>query len=362
MRADTTHDRALSFIGADAAADRAGSATARHLDAGAERDVELLDAYSRAVIEVVETLGPTVVSIAVTKAVPSRGRGRAPRGSAPTVPREQTGAGSGVLVAPDGYVLTNSHVVTGASHIGVELTTGERFDATLVGSDPATDLAVVRIPGSGLPFASFGRSGALRVGQLVIAMGNPLGFQSTVSTGVVSALGRSMRGQDGRLIDEIIQHTAPLNPGNSGGPLLDTHGRIVGVNTAIIMGAQGLSFSVPSDTARWIVTELLTRGRVRRGYLGIVAQTRPLARRVAHYHGLDLDHVVEVANLEPGGPADEAGLEKGDLIVAVGGDIVRTLDDVHRHLATVAIGSPITLTVVRRTEKMDVDVVPAEAG
>lgn len=368
MTSADDHIDALALIGR--AAEMPGQpAGACRIEADDHGDVEMLDAYSRAVIGVVDTLGPTVVSINVVKPTPAAPRRRtggpprrSPRAPSPNDPggQQQVGAGSGVIIAPDGYVLTNGHVVSGATRIVVELTSAERFEATLVGDDPATDLAVIRIPGSALPYASLGRSDALRVGQLVIAMGNPLGFQSTVSTGVVSALGRTMRAQNGRLVDDIVQHTAPLNPGNSGGPLLDTHGGVVGINTAIIMGAQGLSFSVPSDTARWIVTEILTQGRVRRGYLGIVAQLRPLARRVARYHGVDLDQAVEIVAVEPGGPAKIAKLEPGDLIVSVGGDPVRTIDDVHRRLAAAEIGAPIMLQILRRTEKLDVLVVPIE--
>ncbi len=205
-------------------------------------DVELLDAYSRAVITVVDTVGPAVVSIAVGKPTPTEGG-------------EQVGAGSGVVIAPDGYILTNQHVVHGAKRLTVLFTSGQQAEATLVGEDPATDLAVIRAHGSGLPYASLGDSDALRAGQLVIAIGNPLGFQSTVSTGVVSALGRALRSRQGRLIESIIQHTAPLNPGNSGGPLVDSRGRVVGINTAIIALAQGIGFAIPANTARWVVSQ-----------------------------------------------------------------------------------------------------------
>jgi S1-C subfamily serine protease len=324
-------------------------------------DVELLDAYSRAVIQVVEAIGPAVVSIAVTLP-PGQGRGGPSRRPTPGQ-GEQTGAGSGVIIAPDGYILTNSHVVANADRMDVTLTEGLTVSAELVGKDPATDLAVIRVNESGLPYATFGESGALRVGQLAIAIGNPLGFQSTVSTGVISALGRSMRSQDGRLIDEIVQHTAPLNPGNSGGPLVDTHGRIVGINTAIIRGAQGLSFSVPADTARWVVTQILTQGRVRRGYLGVVAQRREIGPRFARFHGLEEGFAVEVADVVSGGPAEAAGLRRGDWLVAIGEVTVTTADDIHRFLSEGdRIGQSVTVTVIRGRQRVTLDVVPTEAN
>lgn len=311
-------------------------------------DVELLDAYSRAVVGVVEAMGPAVVSLSVARSGPSRGGDESLR----------QGTGSGVIIAPDGYVLTNSHVVSGATRVRTTLTDGQVVDATLVGEDQATDLAVVRMGGADLPYAALGESSSLRVGQLCIAIGNPLGFQSTVSTGVVSALGRSMRSQDGRLIDEIVQHTAPLNPGNSGGPLVDTHGRVMGINTAIIMRAQGLSFAIPADTARWVVSQLLTHGRVRRGFLGIVAQRRVLERPLARLHGLDQGSAVEIANLESTGPAASAGLRVGDLIVAAGERVVSTVDDIHRVLVESPIGDPLTLTILRDRERLQLDVAP----
>jgi S1-C subfamily serine protease len=312
-------------------------------------DLELLDAYSRAVIAVVEAVGPAVVSI--TTGTRSSGRGVEP-----------SGAGSGVLIAPDGYVVTNSHVVHGAGSIGVTLTDGRRLGASVVGEDPATDLAVIRVDGSGLPYAVPGDSAALRVGQLVIAIGNPLGFESTVSTGVVSALGRSLRSTTGRLIENIIQSAVPLNPGNSGGPLVDTRGRIVGINTAIIAMAQAISFSIPVDTAKWVVTRLLTEGRVRRAYLGISGRTRPLDRRLARFHGVELARTVEVMSVDPQGPARDAGLLEGDLVIAVENRPIQTVDDLHRLLADRRIGIPVLLRVLRGRESLDVAITPTEAG
>lgn len=324
-----------------------GDSLRREVPPSGSSDLDLLDAYSRAVISVVDTVGPAVVSIRI-----GRGEGRR---------REtQEGAGSGVVIAPDGYVLTNSHVVHNASHIEVEFTDGARFSAEPVGEDPATDLAVVRVAASGLPYAVMGESADLRPGQLVIAMGNPLGFQSTVSTGVVSALGRSLRSDEGRLIENIVQHTAPLNPGNSGGPLLDSRGHIVGINTAIIARAQGICFAVPSSTARFVVSQLLTQGRVRRGYLGITGRTRPLDRRLARYHTLETESAVEVIEVDPQGPAGRIGLLSGDLIVALNGQPIQAIDDLHRFLTDTSIGQSIRFTLVRRRQKFDLTVVPTE--
>jgi S1-C subfamily serine protease len=314
----------------------------------AASEVELLDAYSRAVITVVDAVGPAVVGIAVKK-------------SANAHTPEQQGAGSGVIIAPDGYILTNDHVVHGADAISVTLQNGESFAATTVGTDPATDLAVLRANGAGLPYATLGNSAALRAGQLVIAMGNPLGFQSTVSTGVVSALGRALRSQEGRLIENIIQHTAPLNPGNSGGPLVDSRGRVIGVNTAIIVMAQGIGFAIPADTARWIVSQLLTHGRVRRSFLGLVAQQRPLGRRLVRFHHLQSDYGIEVLSIDRQGPAGRAGIKEGDLVVLVNGQVVASVDDIHRILSEWPIGKPLPVMVVRGEERIELPVEPAEA-
>ena len=234
--------------------------------------------------------------------------------------------------------------------------------ATLIGADPFTDLAVIRAEASGLPFAILGDSTSLRVGQLIIAIGNPFGFQSSVSTGVVSALGRALRSQEGRLIENVIQHTAPLNPGNSGGPLVDSRGRVIGINTAIIALAQGIGFSIPSNTAKWVVSQLLTHGRVRRGYLGIAAQQQPLNRRLVRFYNLAKDYAVEVLSVHPLGPAGQAGMREGDLIVAINGQDVESVDDLHRFLSEWPIGQPMKLIVIRGSERMEMSVVPAEAG
>jgi len=312
-------------------------------------DVELLDAYSRAVITVVDAVGPAVVGITVRKPANAHSP-------------EQQGAGSGVIITPDGYILTNDHVVQGADTIFVTLQDGRGFEATAVGTDPATDLAVLRANGSGFPYATLGNSSTLKAGQLVIAIGNPLGFQSTVSTGVVSALGRALRSREGRLIENIIQHTAPLNPGNSGGPLVDSRGRVVGVNTAIIVMAQGIGFAIPADTARWVVSQLLTLGRVRRGFLGLTLQQRSLDRRLVRFHHLQSDYGIEVTSVDRQGPAGKAGVRKGDLIVLVNGQATANVDDIHRILGEWPIGKALPVTVIRGQERIELSVEPVEAA
>jgi S1-C subfamily serine protease len=223
-----------------------------------------------------------------------------------------------------------------------------------VGDDPATDLALIRLAAGDLPYAEIGDSDALRVGQLVIAMGDPLGFHATVSTGVVSALGRAMRGREGRLIENVVQHSAPLNPGNSGGPLVDSHGRVVGINTAIIALAQGLGFAIPSSTARWVIGELIGHGRVRRPWLGVVGTVVPVHRQLVRELDLLSDRAVEIVALDGSGPSARAGLERGDLIVAIQGRVVASVDDLHRFLTKWPVGQPVTLTIVRDDRKHDV--------
>lgn len=307
--------------------------------AGATRDAELLDAYSRAVIGVADNIGPAVVTV-------SQRRGH-----------EAGGVGSGVLITRDGFGMTNSHVVAGQRRVAVTTYDGDDLEAEVVGDDPATDLAVLRVAARELPCAELGESVNLRVGQLVIAVGNPFGFQSTVTTGVVSAPRRSMRSQQGRLIENVIQHTAPLNPGNSGGPLVDSFGRVVGINTAIIAMAQGLGFAVPADTARWVVSEVLTHGRVRRPSLGISVTMQPIGRETARRLDLLAEVAVEVVGLEPKGAAAQAGVRPGDLIAAINGRIVTSVDDMHRLLSRVADRS-IMLTVVRGTWQFELAVKP----
>jgi len=311
-------------------------------ESAAASDLELLDAYSRAVIGVVEGLGPTVICIE-----PPRGENRG-------------GAGSGVLLTPDGYALTNSHVANGRRKLTAVTEEGDRLDAELVGDDPHTDLALVRLAARELPFAELGDSDALRVGQLVIAMGNPLGFRSTVSTGVVSATGRAMRGVGGRLIENIVQHTAPLNPGNSGGPLVDTRGRVVGVNTAIIAMAQGLGFAVPSNTAQWVIGELLAHGQVRRRWLGITGTTVGLPRALARELDLVADEAVEIMDVDPAGPAAKAGVERGDVVVAAAERVTTTVDDLSRIVAMIPAGEPLVLTIIRNERLVELIVAAAK--
>jgi S1-C subfamily serine protease len=296
---------------------------------------------------VVDAVGPAVVSLFVRT---RRGR----RGDI------HEGSGSGVIFTADGYVLTNRHVVRDATAIEVGLVDGRMLPATVLGEDRATDLAVIRALDGNLPHAVLGDSGALRVGQLVIAIGNALGFQSTVSTGVISSLGRSMRSMQGRLIENIIQHTAPLNPGNSGGPLVDSQGRVVGINTAIITMAQGIGFAIPSHTAEWVVSQLLTHGRVRRAHLGIAGRVRPLDRRLVRYLELAVDRAVEVISLEAEAPAAKAGLRVGDLVIGMHDSDIASVDDVHRFLSHWPVGEALRVTVLRRTERVAIEVVPDE--
>ena len=300
-------------------------------------DSELLDAYSRAVIDVVENVSPAVIG------VESRRQSRG-------------GSGSGFVITPDGYALTNSHVVHGGERLVAVTNDGDQIDTELVGDDPATDLALLRLAARDLPAAELGDSEGLRVGQLVIAMGDPLGFHSTVSTGVVSALGRSMRGQEGRLIDNIVQHSAPLNPGNSGGPLVDSHNRVVGINTAIIHLAQGLGFAIPSNTARWVVSEFIAHGRVRRPFLGITATVSYFPRHLVRELDLLSDRGIEVVALAQGGPAAASDLRAGDIIVAVDGRVATSVDDLHRLLIDLQHQEVLTLTVVRGTSCVETEV------
>lgn len=311
-------------------------------------DSSLLDAYSRAVTSVVESVGPAIVSISAGQA----------RGGQEFEP---VGAGSGFVITPDGYIVTNSHVVAPTREIRVAFVDGRRLDALVIGSDPPTDLAVLRVSGADFPYAELGDSSALRVGQLVIAVGNPFGFQSTVSTGVVSALGRALRSQDGRLIENIIQHTAPLNPGNSGGPLVDSRGRVIGINTAIIAMAQGIGFAIPSATARTVIPQLLAKGRVERSYIGVFGFRRAVNRRLVRFHKLHQDFGVEVVSVEPGGPAQRSGVIPGDILVSINDVVVTSPDDLFRFLAGWPVGRPLRLSALRRADKLEFEVVPSEA-
>jgi S1-C subfamily serine protease len=312
-------------------------------------DDGLLDAYSRRVVSAVERVAPAVVSIDV------RHRGSKGRRS-----RAQAGTGSGFVFAADGLILTNSHVVERADDISVTLPDGRECTADLIGQDPDTDVAVVRITAPDLVAVEFGDSRALRAGQLVIAIGNPYGFQHSVSAGVVSALGRSLRAKSGRLIEHVIQTDAALNPGNSGGPLVNGSGSVVGVNTAIIAGGQGLSFAVPIRTVETVLPPLLRHGRVRRGYLGVAGQDVPLLRRLSRFHRLTQDAGVLVISLEPDGPAQAAGLREGDILVSFDGQPITSLDEIHRLLTEDRIGRRVILGVLRGTERLDVRLVVSD--
>jgi S1-C subfamily serine protease len=309
-----------------------------------QRDADLLDAYSQAVMGVVGRVGPAVISVAGHPAENSPGQG------------------SGFVITPDGFALTNSHVVHGRQRLRATTEEGDALDARLIGDDPSTDLALIRLAARDLPHAELGDSEGLRVGQLVIAMGNPFGFRSTVSTGVVSAVGRAMRSQQGRLIENIVQHTAPLNPGNSGGPLVDSRSRVIGVNTAIIAMAQGLGFAVPATTAKWVVGELMAHGRVRRLSLGVTIAVVPIPRRMAHDLDLLTDQAVEVVEVLTGTPAAAAGLTPGDWIVTAGGRIVAGADDLHRVLAGLKAEREVELQIVRDQRLIDVTVTPRWSG
>jgi S1-C subfamily serine protease len=315
-------------------------------------DDALLDAYSQAVVSTAEKISPSVVKIEVAQA------GRSRSGE----PRERQGGGSGFVFAPDGLILTNSHVVHGATRIRVSLPDGRGFPAHTIGDDPASDLAVIRIDAPNLVAAPLGDSRRLRVGQVAIAIGNPYGFQYTVTAGVISALGRSLRSYSGRLIEDVIQTDASLNPGNSGGPLVTSDGQVVGVNTATIMGAQGLCFAIGINTAKFVAGRLLQEGKVRRSQIGVEAQTTPLHRRLVRFYDLSQDSGAVVISVTEGSPAQRAGLREGDVIVALDGKAVAGVDDLQRLLTDARVGVSGSLTVIRRTEKLELKVVPEEAG
>lgn len=303
------------------------------------RDDGLLDAYSRAVTTAVAQVAPAVVNV-----------------------ESRHGAGSGFVFTPDGLILTNSHVIAGVDATWVTLLDGRRLRADVLGDDPDTDLAVLRVSGSDLQFAELGDSSSLIPGQLVVAIGNPFGFQHTVTAGVVSALGRGLRSRTGRLMENLIQTDAALNPGNSGGPLVTSAATVVGVNTAVILGGQGIAFAVPANTARDVITALLRDGRVRRAVLGISAHTAPIARRIVHDHSLPSDRGVLVSEVQAGSPADAAGLQAGDVVIDFGGTPVATIDALHRELKGDHIGKPVPLRVLRHGAPRRLVVVPAEPG
>ncbi|MFN2421311.1 MAG: S1C family serine protease [Gemmatimonadota bacterium] len=310
-------------------------------------ETELLDAYSRAVVSVAETVGPAVVGV-------STGEGR-------RADRGQGGQGSGFFFAPDGFLLTNSHVVRGASRLRVTLADGVEVEARLVGDDPETDAAVVRVDGESPSVVRLGDSKGLRVGQLVVAIGNPYGFQHTVTTGVVSALGRTLRSVTGRMIEEVVQTDAALNPGNSGGPLADTRAEVVGINTATILPAQGLCFAVGINTVKTVVVQLLTRGYVRRGRIGIAGENISLHPGSVRRHGLAVSGGVLVRSVESESPAERAGLREGDIVVGFAGAAVAGVDDLHRLLLEERIGLASQIEVLRRGRKLELEVVPEDA-
>jgi len=336
----------------------AGGLTHAAADSSAPHsDAPLLDAYSRAVTAAVEKVSPSVVNVEVRQAA-----GRTRSGE----PRERRGGGSGFVFTPDGLVLTNSHVVHDASHIDVTLSDGRRVPARTIGDDPPTDLAVIRIDLLGndapnLQPVQLGDSQQLRPGQMAIAIGNPYGFQSTVTAGVISALGRSLRSYSGRLIEDVIQTDAALNPGNSGGPLVNSQGQVIGVNTATILPAQGICFAIGINTAKFVAARLLRDGRIRRSYIGISAQTVPIHRRVVRFYNLPKETGVVVLGVEPHSPARAAGVREGDVIVALDDKPIAGVDDLHRLLTDVQVGARCALTVIRHTERLVLPIFPEEA-
>jgi S1-C subfamily serine protease len=336
-------DSALLLVGGDEAAASPRSSLA-------DADAAALDAYSSAITRVVERVGPAVGFVAVRK----RARDRLGR------PRDGGGTGSCFAFTPDGYLLTNSHVVHGARAMTVTFPDGRSFDADLIGDDPDTDLAVIRVGANDLPAATLGRSGELRVGQIAVAIGNPLGFQNTVTAGVVSALGRTLRAASGRLMDDVIQTDAALNPGNSGGPLVNSAAEVIGVNTAMIPGAQALCFATGIDTARWVVGELLASGRVRRAYLGVAGATTPLPRLLQRAFELGQRSAVRVLEVQPASPAKIGGVESGDLIVGLDGVDVTGIDVLQRLLDASRIGRLSVLRIVRGNRLLHLTATPSE--
>ena len=330
--------RVLEYVSHESAA---AESRPPHLDAA--HDDELLDAYSRAVIGAAERVSPSVANIETRHRV----RGR-----------ETGGSGSGFVFTPDGFILTNSHVVHGAARIDVTLPDSQRYRADLVGDDPDTDLAVIRIAAPSVVPVALGDSQQIRPGQLVVAIGNPFGFQCTVTSGVVSALGRSLRAQSGRLIDNVIQTDAALNPGNSGGPLVTSRGEVIGVNTAVIRGAQGICFATAINTAKFVAAKLIKDGFIRRGYIGVVGQDVPLPRRVVRFHGLPVESGVRVEEVQESSPAAAAGLLRGDIIVELARRPVAGIDPLHRLLTETEVGLPLEIVVLRGVEKRSFGIVP----
>jgi len=313
-------------------------------------DAALLDEYSRTVVGAAERVAPSVVNIDIKQRVAGR------RG-----PREIGGSGSGFIIAPDGFILTNSHVVHAAAQIAVNLPDGREYPAQLVGDDPDTDLAVIRIDAPQLTHVRLADSENLRVGQVVIAIGNPLGFQASVTAGVISALGRSMHSQSGRLIDNIIQTDAALNPGNSGGPLVNSAGEVIGVNTAMIRPAQGICFAIASNTAKFVAGWLIRDGKIRRSYIGVAGQNVPMHRRIVRFYNLPLETGVLVVSVEKESPAQLAGLREGDLIIAFNEQPIGSIHELHKMLMGEQIGVEAKLLIIRHTEKLVLAITPAES-
>ena len=319
------------------------------------QDDDVMDAYSRAVISAAEKVSPSVVYIEVAQ--PLQGG----RPNAPRISPERRGSGSGFVFTPDGFILTNSHVVYGAKKIDVTLTDGHKYQAELIGDDPDTDLAVIRINGPNLVPVELGEAQKIRVGQLVIAIGNPYGFQYSVTAGVVSALGRSLRAQSGRLMDAVIQTDAALNPGNSGGPLVNSRGEVIGVNTAMILPAQGICFATSIDTAKFVASRLIRDGKVSRSYIGLAGQNVPLPRRIVRYYNLAVESGILVVSFENNSPARKGGLREGDIVVGFDDRPIAGIDDLHKLLTEERIGRKSSLLVIRGTDKLTLAVTPEES-
>ena len=336
--------------------DRANSVSATGKTYAADDDAVLLDAYSQTVSGVVEDVRDAVVNIRVRHVANDQKQGQNEGGKG----KPSEGSGSGFIITPDGYIVTNSHVVHGASTIQVALADGRTYPAQLIGDDPDSDLAVIRINAPELRHVHFGNSSKLRVGQIAVAIGSPLGFQQTVTAGVISALGRTMRAQSGRMMENIVQTDAALNPGNSGGPLLNSYGEVIGVNTAIIPSAQGICFAIASNSAELIAAWLIKEGRIRRAWLGIHGQTAPVHPRIARHLGVKNPQGVLILDTEANSPAAKAGLREGDLLIGLKGKPVASIEDLQRLLVGEEIGVRSKAEIIRHTFRLDFEVVPGE--
>src|SRR5438034_6851171 len=346
--------REIEFLSDEGFQSEEARTTTDHL-VHSEPGDDIMDAYSRAVIAAAEKVSPSVVYIEVQQSVRSR------TGNAPRLPQEARGSGSGFMFTPDGFILTNSHVVHGAKRIEVTVSDGHKHQADLIGDDPDTDLAVIRINAPNLVPAHLGEAQKIRVGQLVVAIGNPYGFQYSVTAGVVSALGRSLRAQSGRLMDDVIQTDAALNPGNSGGPLVNSRGEVIGVNTAMILPAQGICFATSIDTAKFVASRLIRDGKVSRSYIGLAGQNVPLPRRIVRYYDLAVESGIFVISFENDSPARKGGLREGDIIIGFDDQPIAGIDDLHKLLTEQRIGRESSLTIIRGTEKLSLEVMPEES-